>query len=206
MPGLTSIMFRFRQAETILLADIEKALLEIELSTVDRGSKRFYRLHIFTNLFMQATTFSNIPSRDYLLESPCHLPSSHLLWNITFNIHFPPVVEQIEKNAYVCNVQLSAKAAQETIQIYQNAKIIFQDAKTDLRASCLVYVCTVPFPLPGVRQWIQKKYSVKHFDENTWARRKKKQENCLFILKMTFLGKAKTKSRVRRVCDGISRF
>lgn len=48
---------------------------------------------------------------------------------------FSLVVKQIKKNAHVDNVQLSANSTQETIQIYQNAKIIFWDAKMDLRAS-----------------------------------------------------------------------
>ena len=44
------------------------------------------------------------------------------------------MAKQIEENIYVHNVLLTTKSTQEAIQLYQDAKLIFQDAKMNLRA------------------------------------------------------------------------
>uniref|UniRef100_A0A0M3HVD7 Integrase catalytic domain-containing protein n=1 Tax=Ascaris lumbricoides TaxID=6252 RepID=A0A0M3HVD7_ASCLU len=133
LPDLVGQLLRLRQACIALVADVEKAFLQIELNTTDRDVARFLWVdkptepigpknpiitYRFTRVFFGAV------SSPFLLAATIkhHLQSANSLW-----------ASRIADNIYVDNVLLAANSELEAITAYREAKKMFADACMNLR-------------------------------------------------------------------------
>jgi len=132
LPDLAGILLRWRLNKFVLLGDVEKAFLQIELHKKDREVTRF--------LWVKDVNLP--PDGDNLLflrfarvlfgvkPSPCLLAGvlKHHLENST-----SPLAPSLLKNIYVDNVMISGDNISEAKSWYAEIKRIFCDAKMNIR-------------------------------------------------------------------------
>ena len=133
LPSLCGIILRFRMGAVAVIADIEKAFLQLSIQPQDRDVTRFlwYKDHtkpaeIDGNL--QVFRFCRVPfgviSSPFLLEASVrfHLRQQH-----------KPTAQLIAQNIYVDNVLVSCPTPEAAIELYHEAKAIFKAASMNLR-------------------------------------------------------------------------
>jgi hypothetical protein len=131
LPDLCSVIIRFRLNEIALIADIEKAFLQLSLKPSERDVTRF--------LWFEDTKKLDINNTEVyrFARVPFGIVSSPFLLGATIQHHLKRVgtgtAELISKNTYVDNVITGASSISEALQFYHNAKKIFADASMNLR-------------------------------------------------------------------------
>ena len=133
LPDLCGLLLRFRLPPVVLLADIEKAFLQVGLHPDDRDATRFLWFKDPSNL---------APLQDNLaVYRFCRVPfgviSSPFLLQATIRHHLTntedPSAQVIADNIYVDNLVLGLDSEQDAISMYHSATSIFTKASMNLR-------------------------------------------------------------------------
>uniref|UniRef100_A0A183BU61 Integrase catalytic domain-containing protein n=1 Tax=Globodera pallida TaxID=36090 RepID=A0A183BU61_GLOPA len=136
LKDLTGILLRFRRMEGVLLADIEKAFLQLGVREQDRDATRF--------LWLANPATDNLdPLRreDVLVYRFCRvsfgLTVSPFLLNATIRehlaIHESDLARRIDENLYVDNILIEVKKEDELPALVREAKAIFATAGMVIR-------------------------------------------------------------------------
>ena len=132
LQDLTGILLPFRLNRIALVADIEKAFLQVGLSDDSRDITRFIWLQNREKLCLQ----NNIQEYRFC-RVPFGIISSPFLLAATLEYHLKLfntlVAENIRKNIYVDNVITGSSTVENAISFYNEAKQIFQKAGMNLR-------------------------------------------------------------------------
>ncbi|EYC14861.1 hypothetical protein Y032_0039g49 [Ancylostoma ceylanicum] len=133
LPDLVGILLRSRLSRYLLVADVEKAFLQIRLQQNQRDATRFLWLR---NPYLPPTPdnirifrFTRVPFG--ITASPFLLAAS-----IIYYLHqepSKPLNKEIEKNTYVDNVLLGASSERKAIKKYHSSKTLFDSMHMNLR-------------------------------------------------------------------------
>ena len=133
LPDLCGILLRFRIQPIVILADIEKAFLQVGIQEEDRDVTRFLW---FKNLNRLEVVEENLDTYRFC-RVPFGIVCSPFLLGGTVKYHLKkigtPVALQISENIYVDNVLLGAGNVEEAYGIYLESKSIFGKASMNLR-------------------------------------------------------------------------
>ncbi|XP_048477625.1 uncharacterized protein LOC105393457 [Plutella xylostella] len=132
LEDLTGLILRFRQHEIGILADIEKAFLQLGLQNEDRDVTRF--------LWVKDTT-KEVTEDNLQCYRFCRVPfgivSSPFLLNATIKSHFLKCGDETLKNVaekiYVDNLVLGAKQQDEATGLYQKIHASLQTISMNVR-------------------------------------------------------------------------
>ena len=128
--NLTGILLRTRSYETLLLGDIEKAFLQIEIRPEDRDAVRFFWLTNPKDPIEPFRTYRFTRVAFGLTSSPSHLAA-------TIQHHLQktdsPLAKEVNKNLYVDNVILGLYNGNEVSGIVPKLKALFKDAGMNIR-------------------------------------------------------------------------
>ena len=132
LQDLTGILLRFRLNKIALVADIEKAFLQIGLQDKAKVVTRFFwlkdkdKLGVENNI--QLYRFCRVPFG--IISSPFLLAATidHHLKN-----YYSDVGERMRQNIYVNNVITGTQSNQEAVHLYNVSKQIFKGAAMNLR-------------------------------------------------------------------------
>nr|CAD2204848.1 unnamed protein product [Meloidogyne enterolobii] len=130
LPDLAGMIMRFRLSKFPLLADIEKAFLQIELEEVDREVTKFLWLKDinkplkYDNLIIYR--FTRVAFG--IICSP-----SLLAMTIEHHLNKFPGYEKLFKNIYVDNVFIDCSSEEEVFEKYIDLKKVFSEGKMNLR-------------------------------------------------------------------------
>jgi hypothetical protein len=132
LDDICSLLIRFRFNKIALVADIEKAFLQIGLQETDRDVTRFLWLKDHTKL----TTDNNLQIYRFV-RVPFGIISSPFLLAATIDYHLRQsghdVALRIIDNIYVDNIITGVNSIEEAIKFYQVAKQLFSTASLNLR-------------------------------------------------------------------------
>ena len=133
LPDLCGILIRFRLYSIVLLADIERAFLQLEIQSDDRDVTRFVWLKDVATLKVDD---SNVMVYRFC-RVPFRLICSPFLLAATIKYHLQkedsPLATHIQTNIYVDNVLIGVKSANEAYKKYKEAKMMFEKASMNLR-------------------------------------------------------------------------
>jgi len=134
LEDLGGLLLRFRKHRVVLLADIEKAFLQVGLNQKDRDATRFLWLkdptQPVTEHNIQAYRFCRVPFG--IVCSPFLLAAT-VQHHLSQSTRTSPVAEQILSNLYVDNVITGVDDAAAAEPFYREAKQLFQSASMNLR-------------------------------------------------------------------------
>ncbi|KIH57626.1 hypothetical protein ANCDUO_12180, partial [Ancylostoma duodenale] len=133
LPDLVGILLRSRLSRYLLVADVEKAFLQIRLQQNQRDATRFLwlrnpslppspdniRIFRFTRVRFRITASPFLLAAS-ILYYPHQEPSK-------------PLNKEIEKNTYVDNVLLGASSERQAIKKYHSSKTLFDSMHMNLR-------------------------------------------------------------------------
>ena len=132
LEDLGGLLMRFRLNKVALVADIEKAFLQVGLQPEDRDVTRFFWLKDATKPTLennvQVLRFARVPfgmiSSPFLLAATvkCHL-----------NREGTPVAKKISDNMYVDNIIARVATTKQADEFYKEAKPLFQSSSMNLR-------------------------------------------------------------------------
>ena len=132
LEDLCGLIMRFRAKKIGIIADIEKAFLQVSLQPQDRDVTRFLWLKDIdkeaTNGNLEIYRFTRLPFG--VISSPFLLGATilhHLEMDGTLT------AKQIEDDIYVDNVITGADNEKDALLLYRNSKKIFQAASMNLR-------------------------------------------------------------------------
>ena len=132
LEDLIKLLLLFRTNKVALLADIEKAILQIGLQEVDRDVTHFLWISDLTNpvssdnliMFRFTKVLFGVISRPFLLAA-------------TVNLHLSRVGTENAKraldNLYVDNLVTAVKNTEDAVKFYDEIKKIFKDITMDIR-------------------------------------------------------------------------
>jgi len=133
LPDLVGLLMRFRLQWIVVLADIEKAFLQIAIQRDERDVTRFLWLKDTSKLVVSD---DNIEVYRFC-RVPFGLTCSPFLLGATLKYHLQregtPLALKIMSDIYVDNVLLGANSSEQAFEIYQEAKAIFRRASMNLR-------------------------------------------------------------------------
>ena len=132
LQDLTGILLRFRLNKIAMVADIEKAFLQIGLNENQRDVTRFFCLKNANDLN---------PDNNIQVFRFCRVPfgiiSSPFLLSATLDFHLKkhnlPIADKIREDIYVDNVITGTESTEEAGKFYKEAKQIFAEASMNLR-------------------------------------------------------------------------
>ena len=130
---LCGLLMRFRLRTVAVVADIEKAFLQIGLQPTERDVTRFLWLKDHQQLRVdsdniQEYRFCRVPfgiiTSPFLLEATveCHLDS-----------YESELAEKLKRDIYVDNLITGTDSVEEAVSLYHGAKNIFKEASMNLR-------------------------------------------------------------------------
>ncbi|XP_062602892.1 uncharacterized protein LOC134264633 [Saccostrea cucullata] len=129
---LCGLLLRFRMKRIAIIADIEKAFLQIELQGKDRDVTRFFWLKDIET----PSTENNIQVYRFT-RVPFGVISSPFLLAATLDYHLgnynTATAENIRSNIYVDNVITGVESVSEARKLYTDAKEIFSTMSMNLR-------------------------------------------------------------------------
>ena len=133
LPDLCGVLLRFRLYYIVILADIEKAFLQLGIQSGDRDVTRF--------LWFKDIATLEVSDSNVIMFRFCRVPfgliCSPFLLAATIKYHLQkeesPLATHIQNNIYVDNVLIGVKSVKEAYRAYQEAKIIFERASMNLR-------------------------------------------------------------------------
>ena len=132
LQDLTGILLRFRLNKVAMVADIEKAFLQIGLNDNAKDVTRFFWLKDANNL----NTENNIQIYRFC-RVPFGIISSPFLLAATLDFHLKTfksaTAKKIRENIYVDNVITGTKSTQNATQFYRDSKQIISKAGMNLR-------------------------------------------------------------------------
>ena len=133
LPDLCGLLIRFRLSPVVLLADIEKAFLQVGLHPADRDATRF--------LWFKDPTNTSTLDKNLAVYRFCRVPfgviSSPFLLQATIRHHLTntedPCAKDIGDNIYVDNLVLGLDSAPDAVHMHKSATSIFAKASMHLR-------------------------------------------------------------------------
>ena len=132
LPDLCGLLLRFRLYLIVILADIEKAFLQIGIQEFERDVTRFLWLRDLSNM--------EVSGNNIIVYRFCRVPfglvCSPFLLGATLKFHLQqgtPLSLNIMDNIYVNNVLVGADDVREACDIYYEAKEMFKGASMNLR-------------------------------------------------------------------------
>ena len=133
LPDLVGMLLRFRVHEVVMAADVEKAFLQISISPSDRDVPRFLWFNDITQPLHDTKNLKMLR----FCRVPFGLISSPFLLAATVHYHLSQAGTQnalrLLKNIYVDNVVVGCQGVSDAIQLFQDGKQLFADAKMNLR-------------------------------------------------------------------------
>lgn len=121
LPDLCGLLFRFRLYSTVILADIEKAFLQVSIQHEDHDVTRFLWLKDSTRL----ETDNNLITYRFC-RVPFGLVCSPFLLAATIKLHLrrqgTPLALHILSNIYVDNVLIGVNSDEDCRLVYEEAK------------------------------------------------------------------------------------
>ena len=133
LPDLCGILLRYRTYPIAILADIEKAFLQIEIQPCDRDVTRFLW---YKDESTPEVVHGNLDTYRFC-RVPFGIICSPYLLQGTLQHHLQrqtsPVADRIAENLYVDNVCLGADSPSEGIDLYTASKEVFSSAGMNLR-------------------------------------------------------------------------
>ncbi|KAL3083868.1 hypothetical protein niasHS_008094 [Heterodera schachtii] len=136
LKDLTGILLRFRRMEHVILADIEKASLQLGIRYVDRDACRFIWLNNPETAELNPIDHSELRIYRFCRVS-FGLTVSPFLLNATLREHLAlfdsDLARRIEENLYVDNIMFDAKPTEKLQDLVTQAKTIFEAAGMKLR-------------------------------------------------------------------------
>ncbi|KAF0154889.1 MAG: Pao retrotransposon peptidase domain-containing protein [Ignavibacteria bacterium] len=132
LEDLCGMLLRFRLKKIAIIADIEKAFLQIGLQEKDRDVTRFFWLKdpskLETENNLQIYRFCRVPFG--VISSP-FLLSATVAYHL--NQEKSKIADTIRRNIYVDNVIIGIDSLEEAKEFYPEAKKIFAKASMNLR-------------------------------------------------------------------------
>lgn len=133
LPDLCGLLIRFRQSPIGIIADVEKAFLQIGLQDADRDLARFWWLKDptkpGTDNNLQIFRFCRVPFG--IISSPFLLAATIKHHLAKINAEFAKL---ISNNIYVDNIIVGVQSVEKAISLYQEGKQTFQTFSMNLRA------------------------------------------------------------------------
>ena len=133
LQDLCGLLMRFRLHKVGLVADIEKAFLQIGLQVPERDVTRFLWLKNPSEPFIDS---GNLQEYRFC-RVPFGVISSPFLLGATVNYHLDnygsELAKQLKKDIYMDNVITGVSCVSEAESVYKEAKMIFNDASMNLR-------------------------------------------------------------------------
>ena len=153
LPELVGLLLRFRKLKYPLLADIEKAFLQIELHPNDREVTKFLWVHDLN----KPPTGSNLAIFRFR-RVPFGVISSPFLLAATLKHHLnqygsDPVALEMRDNAYVDNIMMGGNSLEELEAKFKRSRKILADASMNLREFIT--------QAPGFMEMIPKEYRLE---------------------------------------------
>uniref|UniRef100_A0A0M3IUX5 Integrase catalytic domain-containing protein n=1 Tax=Ascaris lumbricoides TaxID=6252 RepID=A0A0M3IUX5_ASCLU len=146
LPQLCGMLIRFRLSPIIVVADVEKAFLQVQLKEEDRDTTRFLwvkeRSRMFDPRNIQVYRFTRLPFG--VVASPFLLAAT-ISWHLNQVVNdgefksnedrawLKLLVDEVRTNIYVDNVMIGANTADEAVRKYKALKQIFHEASMNLR-------------------------------------------------------------------------
>ena len=127
------LLVRFRQHQVALVADLEKAFLQISVVEHDRDFLRFFWPSDITREDSPLQTFRFARVLFGLSPSPFLLNATIRHHIQQYKSSLPDVVDRLLESIYVDDVITGADTKEEVLQLYRHAKNIFRDASFNLR-------------------------------------------------------------------------
>ncbi|XP_063435905.1 uncharacterized protein LOC134716797 [Mytilus trossulus] len=132
LQDLCGLLLRFRMNKIAVVADIEKAFLQIELQKNDRDATRFFWLRNINH----PTVENNVQVYRFC-RVPFGVISSPFLLAATLDYHLDTyknaTAANIRENINVDNVITGVDSTENAVTLYKEAKQIFSDASMNLR-------------------------------------------------------------------------
>ena len=132
LEDLCGLLIRFRTKKIGMIADIEKAFLQIGIHDTDRDVTRF----LWLNDINKPISEDNIGVYRFA-RLPFGIISSPFLLGATIQHHMEnaknPVANKIKDDIYVDNVITGTDKENEAVELYHNTKALFRDASMNLR-------------------------------------------------------------------------
>ncbi|PFX32652.1 hypothetical protein AWC38_SpisGene2517, partial [Stylophora pistillata] len=131
LEDLCGLLLRFRLHKVALVADVEKAFLQVGLQPDDRDVTRFLRLKDPS----MPTVENNVQILRFT-RVPFGMISSPFLLAATIKNHLTkagtPIAHQIADNMYVDNMITDVETSTQADELYEEAKTLFQSASMNL--------------------------------------------------------------------------
>ena len=133
LPDLCGVLLRLRTYVIVVLADVEKAFLQIGIQKQDRDVTRFLW---FCDPNQPEQVEGNLDVYRFC-RVPFGIICSPFLLEGTLKFHLQnegsAVAQKIVDNVYVDNVSVGTDSVKEAYQIYEEARSIFKKASMNLR-------------------------------------------------------------------------
>ena len=128
LEDICGLLMRFRTKKIAMVADIEKAFLQIELQPKERDVTRFLWLKDMNS----PVTPNNIQIFRFT-RVPFGITSSPFLLGATINHHLEQDGSTIMKDIYVDNILTGAETQEQAIELYKTTKEKFKEISMNVR-------------------------------------------------------------------------